>query len=518
MNRKTMLSLALTVLVSVTACQKDPLRVEPKPDPAPTQPTEDNTSKEDKKDSDGEGKKDDENEDKPNNDNNSEHQNGEGPEGGNGDNPSGNSDNPEDDNKEDTTPGSSTPTDPTPKAFTAGDFMPDMLSNGVLTLPKHFVSISSSALDAQKSEITKIIAPGVTEIEERAFSGYTSLRAIEMPLLTKIGNKAFEQCHNLSKVEQPTLIEVGDEAFAHCLNLAEVDMPKVAKIGRKAFAYLYRLRKVTLGDQLPSVADDAFYYSSTAKVLVVPNSAISSYSNMATNAYFLNINGNTNLVSGQYSQIPETLLLEGDTLSDNEDSDEEEVEVSNFVLKSSVKTISENAFNSLTTSDRNILMGYFRAPGVQKIESGAFRDQDKLEFVEFPNATSVASGAFAGCKKLSVVIMPQLTHIQSTTFEHTGLKYIDLSSATRIDENAFQGCSSLEYIILGNDVPQTPELIDPNDPLNRSIFGRTRGASPVKTGQVTIVVPDASLSKYNAWKTKFEQIKAIIPVSKFIQP
>lgn len=504
MNKKNYLclSLGLALLCSLSACEKEPFRQEPKPEPKPVKIDEPK---------------------------------------------------PE--------PQPVEPAKPEAKAFEASDFKAEMLSaDGVLTLPEHFIAIHAGALDAHKAQLKELIAPEVTELGEaclsscgmlgkislpklnklapkalenchslsqvelpelteagdEAFAGCTALNKLQLPKLSKIGNKTFGQCNSLVDINLPELSEVGDEAFALCFTLTTCDLPKLSKVGSKAFSGLYRLRKLTLGATLPQMPADAFLNTTVAKALYVPESAVASYTDWANLNRFSNINGDASKLTANFDQLPESLKLgKQGKVQRNEDADAEGVEIENLTLKPTAKIIAEDTFNLLVNPDENILKGTFYALGVQKIESGAFNSQDGLSLVELPNATDVASGVFNGCKGLKTAYLPQLKHLRSTVFASTGLELVDLASVTSIEKNAFENCAQLKYVILGATPPQTPALVDINSPLNDSIFGLNKGASPVQDGQVSIVVPDEALPKYADWKSKYTQVKEIIPMSKF---
>lgn len=496
MNKKLSLSLALALCISLVACEQEPKpEPTPKPDPTPVVPVK-----------------------------------------------------PE-------------PEKPQPKAFEAADFKEDMLKDGVLTLPEHFTGITAGSLEAKKTQIKSIVAPGVTELSSGAFTDWAMLTAVNFPKVTKVGNKAFEgcngitklelpelieaggeafaycagvktltlpklnkvgnkafvQCHNLTKVELPETTELGEEAFANCLYLAEVNLPKLNKLGNKAFAEDYSLHKVTFGEAMPEIAEDAtpFLNTSVAKELFVPARAEATYTDWANKTYFISLNGDKSKLTANFDKLPSGLRIRNkngvNVLSAKDDS---EFSLENFVLDPKAQQIKESTFSGLENPDGE-LNGYFCAFGVEKIETGAFNDQDNLTRVEFPNATDIATGVFNSCEKLTTIILPKLTQIQETIFEGTGIEVIHLPSATRIAKNAFMNCGSLKYLILGATPPTTPEMKDKNKPLNDSIFGLDEGGSPVKVGQITIVVPDGSEAQYAAWAGKYSQIKEVIPVSKF---
>lgn len=502
MNKKLSLSLAVALLLSLASCDQEPLKPAPKPEPpSPVVPA-----------------------------------------------PSPSPEEPKPEPK------------PEPKAFDAGDFKEDMLKDGVLTLPEHFISITPASLDAHKAQIKIINAPGVTEIADNAFTAWEMLTAVDFPKATKVGNKAFEgcngiskiefpevteigeesflycaglktlalpkvskvgnkafvQCHNLTKVELPMLTELGNEAFADCLSLSEVSLPELKKLGDKVFHEVYSLRKIIFGATMPEIADGAtpFLNTSVAKELYVPEGSEANFVDWANTTRFISLNGDKGRLTQNFDDTnkltSQGFSITSGTLTRMEES--EVLELSNFVLTPGVTTIGEGIFNGLE-NDEDELGGFFSAYGVTKVESGAFRHCG-FERIELPNATDIATGVFAE-SSVKVVVLPKLQYLKETILERTGINILHLPSVTKIDKHALTGCKDLKYLILGATPPQIPPLKDINKPLNNSIFGLDTGGNAVKSAQVTIVVPDGSEAQYATWVGKNTQIKGIIPLSKF---
>ena len=82
-----------------------------------------------------------------------------------------------------------------------------------------------------------VIPEGVTEIEERAFKGCTSLRRVYIPdSVTKIGIDAFNGCTSLKNIDIPnSVVEIGMDAFSYCTSLENVNI------------HLCRLREISVG-------------------------------------------------------------------------------------------------------------------------------------------------------------------------------------------------------------------------------------------------------------------------------
>ena len=95
----------------------------------------------------------------------------------------------------------------------------------------------------EKSRAKEIVIPdSVTDIEQYAFEGCTSLSDITLPdSLTSIGLSAFESCTALTDIALPdSLTYIGGFAFANCTSLKTVTVPaSVTFIGGWAFGYYF---------------------------------------------------------------------------------------------------------------------------------------------------------------------------------------------------------------------------------------------------------------------------------------
>lgn len=446
-----------------------------------------------------------------------------------------------------------------PRAFTAADFRDDMLSpEGKLSLGEEFNKIDAHALDAFKDRLTALEASAVEEIEAGVLAEATRLQTINLPKLRIVGEKAFELCSQLTEVDLPALEELGNQAFAYCRNLRELKLPVAKKLGDKAFFRLFKLRKLELGATKPElvtgtmqegteqVETNAFTYTSIAKALIVPAEAQAEYTELAGQARFISLNGDTNL-DNHHTTLPEGLLEiddngsalsnskkkedaetdedEEDEESDEEDEEKEALEVKNFVLAPKFKTIKEKAFGEELLGLSHKFSGYFLAAGVEKIENPTFKGQSDLEIVEFPELTNLV-GTFDACKKLKLFVAPKLTNVPQFAFQDcSSLECIELEGATNISQQAFLKCNNLKYLILGATPPSVYKLgpkANENDKLQEAlgIFGEAQDSSTgVQPGQVTIVVPDAAYDTYMASEVirsyVGRQVKEIIRLSQF---
>lgn len=105
----------------------------------------------------------------------------------------------------------------------------------------------------------------VVAVGDRAFSNYTTLRAVTLPdSVISIGTRAFAFCSGLLDIRlgaDSRLTRIGDRAFIGCERLSVLrfgHLVHLESLGRNAFAYCTRLRSVILPDGLTELAPSLF--------------------------------------------------------------------------------------------------------------------------------------------------------------------------------------------------------------------------------------------------------------------
>lgn len=124
----------------------------------------------------------------------------------------------------------------------------------VLDNIKTFYDSIISRIDYSKDKLEKVIlGDSVTEIDDDAFRGCTSLHEIVIPnSVTKIGDDAFMNCTSLYEIVIPNSVtEIGNGAFYGCKSLEEIVIPNsVTYIGPGAFKACTFLRRIVLPKSL----------------------------------------------------------------------------------------------------------------------------------------------------------------------------------------------------------------------------------------------------------------------------
>jgi hypothetical protein len=109
----------------------------------------------------------------------------------------------------------------------------------------------------KRSEIKKIIIePETTRIKSRAFSGFISVKEVNLPdNITSIGDYAFGVMDSLESIKFPSkLRKIADNAFYECLSLKQVIIPNgVTEIGRSAFGSCQNLETLFIPNSVTKV-------------------------------------------------------------------------------------------------------------------------------------------------------------------------------------------------------------------------------------------------------------------------
>ena len=125
---------------------------------------------------------------------------------------------------------------------------------------------------------TTIIPESVTSIGSSAFSGCTSLTAINIPeSVTSIGGCAFYECSSLTAINIPeSVTSIGSGAFYGCNNLTSITLPEsVTSIGSSAFYGCSSLTAITLPEGVTSIGDYAFDSCTSLTAITIPEGVTS---------------------------------------------------------------------------------------------------------------------------------------------------------------------------------------------------------------------------------------------------
>lgn len=121
------------------------------------------------------------------------------------------------------------------------------------------------------TSLSRIVAPGVTEINRYAFQRCTSLVDVQFGALKTIGRRASASCTELERIELPgTLKVIGEEAFSGCQALREVVIPEsVEEIEPRAFRGCTSLDAASIPESIVQRFPESFTQEVAARAGVV---------------------------------------------------------------------------------------------------------------------------------------------------------------------------------------------------------------------------------------------------------
>ena len=277
---------------------------------------------------------------------------------------------------------------------------------------------SSHNLFINDQEIKDVIIPNsVDSIHDYAFYNGYSLTSVTIPeSVTNIGRYAFYNCSSLISVTIPqniTRIELS--TFGFCSSLTSIIIPNgVTSIGRSAFQGCTSLTSIDIPTSVTNIGYNAFnasgIYNDEANweddALYIDNCLITTKDNYDAKEYV--IKDGVRLIAGQaFSNL---------------------LNIRNIIIPNSVKSISENAFNSRKITSIII------PDSVKNIEENAFCYCTYLNSVKIGNGVTILkNGVFDNCSHLTSINIGE------------GVK--------TIEQNAFRYCRSLSSIFLSSSTP-----------------------------------------------------------------
>ncbi len=258
-------------------------------------------------------------------------------------------------------------------------------------------SIAATAFSGNENITSVTLSKYVTNIDDSAFSGCTSLLSLTAPSVTTLFESTFEGCSNLRSIDMSALAEIPAEMFMNCENLTTLSLSALKTIGDKAFYGCTALSHIT-APLLSYIGASAF-----------ENSSISAVN--ASNVTYIG----EKAFSG--SGIKSVAFNYATTVGDYAFYD--------------CKALTAVNFNYLTALGVNV-----------------FENCTALKSVQLNSLKSVPSYTFRNCNSLTSVTLSAATEIGEFAFTNAGFTKLTLPKVTTIAENAIYDCKSLTTVTM----------------------------------------------------------------------
>ena len=343
-------------------------------------------------------------------------------------------------------------------------------TGGMQYYPSHYDSEISDYItitpwyDYREQITTLLVEPGVTNLQNDAFSGCQNLMTVRLPeSLDYIGSGVFENCLGLTNMVIPDAVYyIGGQTFSGCANLASVTLPdSLTSLPNQLFENCASLKSINIPASVTGIDYGAFIGCTALTSIVIPGKAIVGWNAFA---------GCTGL---------ETAVMLDGVSGIGFGSFTNCSALKTVVIPDTVTSIGAHAFSGCASLESVAIPGK-----VTVIEQCTFQDCANLKSVTIPETvTGIGNSAFDGCSSLTGLMLPQgITRIEDSTFYNctalTGLviprdvtyigreafdKCAALTSleipagVIEIGNGAFIGCSGLKSLVIPEGVTAIPE-------------------------------------------------------------
>lgn len=272
------------------------------------------------------------------------------------------------------------------------------------------VIVNNILIDGRTCSRSVEIPDGVTKICGGVFSGCTTITDVTIPNgVEKIDAAAFFGCERLTEIVLPDSVSyIGDFAFNNCIALENVTFPNnTVEMGQDIFG------------GVGNAVENTYFYPDVNK--------ISSYVEHTGFCPWLKNKVSENSIVVVNGNLINCSLCWGDV-----------------VIPDSVKSIAAGAFTGRNSSYGSAVESVKLPDGITKIPDNLFNQCLNLKSVTIPDSvTEIGTSAFVNCRNLTSITIPNnVTKIGEWAFSSSSIESITIpDSVTEIGSGAFAYCS-----------------------------------------------------------------------------
>lgn len=280
--------------------------------------------------------------------------------------------------------------------------------------------------------ITSVTLPeSVTEIGYAAFGYCTNLTKVVAPGITHLNDYAFYNCtsfKHLNDIYFPKLEYISRYSFMYCESITSASLPEVKHIDENAFAYCKTLSSITFNNLL-TIGGGAFINCSLLTSATIPACQIVS-AQAFKNCRFSSIS------------FPEVVLLGSSVFAGNIHLAAANLPKAIYIGNS---CFSSNALDTII------------APNVEIVGRSAFFNCDELTSIDFPKAIRIENAAFANTS-LTSINLDSVQLIEGLVFQNVPVANVKFPNLIKIEAHAFSHLDTLKSITFSHCIEEIEPL------------------------------------------------------------
>lgn len=293
------------------------------------------------------------------------------------------------------------------------------------------------------SSLEKVIAEGVTYVDEVAFIDCVSLVNLTLGKVDTVSDEAFKNCSSLVSFDFSNITRIGNSAFENCASLKEVILPNgLSEISDNAFKNCTSLEKIEFPDTLGECALTNIYPGCTSLKEIIfknnPNFIVEDYAVYNSDKTIL-ITYPSGNESTEFKAADECLVISANAF-----------ENSQHLLKVDLNNVLIVLANAFTQSVINEVSGL----NVVEVWKQAFALNEHLKTINLPNVTQIDDEAFAATGLTEATIPASLEYIGSSAFGYCPLltKVIIEDTLVNFDySQVFNGTFGIKEILVSEE-------------------------------------------------------------------
>ena len=290
-----------------------------------------------------------------------------------------------------------------------------------------------------------VVPEGVEEIAQRAFASSPNLKSIVLSETVEIiGAMAFYSCSSLESVVVPKNVgKIGIGAFDNCGSLTSIDVAEDNSQFQTIDGVLFSQNGKTLVFATKSMKNERYVVPKTTETII------------SGEAFNLCPSLKEIVLSESVGEVGRGAFSDCSSLTsiDVEESNREFRSIDGVLFTKDGKTLIRYPAGR---KDR----AYAVPEGVEKIESGAFKNCSQLTSIVLPESVeSIGDFAFFSCSSLAAIVLPKnVQEIGDASFCYCfSLRFFKIPENVKsIGNSAFEGCASFTKIT----VPESVVSID----------------------------------------------------------